>query len=57
MNKFQLFLKKHIALFIVIVILLVFPVSLSSQAKLSMRIIVTGLAIDKNEMNTKSLLR
>ena len=49
MNKFQLFLKKHIALFIVIVILLVFPVSLSSQAKLSMRIIVTGLAIDKNE--------
>ncbi len=49
MNKFQTFLKKHIALFIVIVILLVFPVSLSSQAKLSMRIIVTGLAIDKAE--------
>lgn len=49
MNRFQTFLKKHIAFFIVIVIFLVFPVSLSSQAKLSMRIIVTGLAIDKTE--------
>ncbi len=40
--------KKHIALIIILVILIVFPISLSNQAKLSMRIIVTGLAIDKN---------
>lgn len=46
MNKF---VKKHIGLIIVLLILIVFPASLSNQAKLNMRIIVTGLAIDKVE--------
>lgn len=41
--------KRHVALIILLVILLVFPISLSSQAKLNMRIIVTGLAIDKDD--------
>lgn len=49
MNKVKLFLKRHIALFIVIVIVFVFPVSLTSQAKLNMRVIVTGIAIDKGD--------
>jgi hypothetical protein len=41
------FFKQHIGLIILIVISLVFPTSLTNQAKLNMRIIVTGLAIDK----------
>ena len=44
----QLF-KRHIGLILMIIIAIVFPVSLSNQAKLNMRIIVTGLAIDKTE--------
>lgn len=46
MNKF---IKKHIGLIIILLIAIVFPASLSNQAKLNMRIIVTGLAIDKND--------
>ena len=40
-------IKKHIVLIILLVIVLVFPTSLSYQARLNMRVIVTGLAIDK----------
>lgn len=39
--------KKHIGALIMIIILLVFPTSLSNQARLNMRIIVTGIAVDK----------
>ena len=39
--------KKHLGFIIFLIIILVFPVSLSYQARLNMRIIVTGLAIDK----------
>lgn len=42
------FLKKHTGILIIIVIALVFPVSMTNQARLNNRIIVTGLAIDKN---------
>ncbi len=41
--------KKHIGLIIILIILLVFPTSLSNQARLNMRIIVTGIAVDKSE--------
>ena len=41
------FIKKHIGLIIIIIIAIVFPNSLLNQAKLNMRIIVTGIAIDK----------
>lgn len=41
------FLKKHIGLVVLLVIVIAFPVSMSTQARLNMRIIVTGLAIDK----------
>lgn len=43
------FFKRHVGLIIIIIIAIVFPVSLSNQAKLNMRIIVTGIAIDKTE--------
>ncbi len=43
------FLKKHIALMILIAILIAFPASMSTQARLNMRIIITGLAIDKTD--------
>ena len=43
------FAKNHIFLIIILIILFSFPVSLSSQARLNNRIIVTGLAIDKAE--------
>ncbi len=43
------FFKKHLGTIIFIVILLVFPTSLSFQARLNMRIIVTGIAVDKSE--------
>lgn len=45
------FLKKRLGVIILIVIALVFPISLSNQARLNTRIIVTGLAIDKNGEN------
>ena len=41
--------KKHLGLIIFLIIVLVFPISLSNQVKLNMRVIVTGIAIDKNE--------
>ncbi len=43
------FFKKHVGAIILIIILLVFPTSLSDQARLNMRIIVTGIAVDKTE--------
>ena len=42
-------IKKHTVLIILLVIVLVFPTSLSYQARLNMRVIVTGLAIDKTD--------
>jgi len=45
----KIFLKKHIGLVILLVILLAFPASMSTQARLNMRIIITGLAIDKTD--------
>ena len=44
-------LKRHIGLIILIAIALVFPTSLNYQARLNMRIIVTGIAIDKTDDN------
>lgn len=41
------FFKKRIGLIILIVVILAFPSSLSTQARLNMRAIVTGLAIDR----------
>lgn len=41
------FFKKRIGLIILIIAILAFPSSLSTQARLNMRAIVTGLAIDK----------
>ena len=41
------FFKRKFGLIILIIIALVFPISLSNQARLSNRIIVTGLAVDK----------
>lgn len=41
-------IKKHIVLVILLVIVMVFPTSLSYQARLNMRVVVTGLAIDKD---------
>ena len=40
-------MKKHLGVIILLIIVLVFPTSMSYQARLNMRIIVTGLAIDK----------
>lgn len=42
-------LKKHICLVVLLVMILAFPASLSTQARLNMRIIITGLAIDKSD--------
>ena len=41
--------KKHLGFIIFLIVILVFPTSMSYQARLNMRIIVTGLAIDKVE--------
>lgn len=43
------FFKKHIGIAVLLVIILAFPVSLSTQARLNMRIIVTGIGIDKTD--------
>lgn len=40
--------KRNIGLIILLVIAMVFPTSLNYQARLNMRIIVTGLAVDKS---------
>ena len=39
--------KKKLGVIILVIIALVFPISLSNQARLNTRVIVTGLAIDK----------
>ena len=46
-------IKKHIVLVILLVIVMVFPTSLSYQARLNMRVVVTGLAIDKDGKDYK----
>ncbi|MBQ8425111.1 MAG: hypothetical protein IJX17_03705 [Clostridia bacterium] len=43
------FFKKNIWIIIIMVLVVVFPTGLSNQAKLNMRTIVTGLAIDKTD--------
>lgn len=43
------FFKKHVALIILLAIVIAFPASMSTQARLNMRIIITGLAIDKTD--------
>lgn len=43
------FFKRHVGLIILIIIVLIFPVCISNQARLNMRVIVTGIAIDKME--------
>ena len=40
--------KKNIGLIIILVILVAFPTSLSNQTKINMRVIVTGIAVDKS---------
>lgn len=47
MSVIKRIFKRHIGVIILLVLLLVFPSSVSNQAKLNMRIIVTGIAIDK----------
>ncbi len=41
------FFKKHVAIIILMVIVLVFPIGISNQARINMRTLVTGVAIDK----------
>ena len=41
-------IKKHIGLIIILMIILAFPTSLSNQTKINMRVIVTGIAVDKS---------
>lgn len=41
--------KNHIGIIIILVFLLLFPTSFANQNKLNMKIIVTGIAIDKSE--------
>ena len=43
------FLKKHVGLIVLLVLILAFPASMSTQARLNMRVIITGLAIDKTD--------
>lgn len=45
----KMFIKKHIGIVILLVIILAFPVSMSTQARLNMRVVITGLAIDKTD--------
>ena len=47
MSHIKRIFKRHIGVIILLILLLVFPSSVSNQAKLNMRIIVTGIAIDK----------
>ena len=44
-------LKKHIGLILILVIIIAFPSSLSNQIKINMRVIVTGIAVDKEDDN------
>lgn len=41
-------IKKHIGLIIILIIVIAFPTSLSNQTKINMRVIVTGIAVDKS---------
>ncbi len=43
------FFKKHVGLIVLLVLILAFPASMSTQARLNMRVIITGLAIDKTD--------
>lgn len=43
------FFKKHVGLIVLLVMILAFPASMSTQARLNMRIIITGLAVDKTD--------
>lgn len=40
-------IKKHLGLIIILIIVVAFPTSLSNQTKLNMRVVVTGIAVDK----------
>lgn len=40
--------KKHIGLIIILMIVIAFPTSLSNQIKINLRVIVTGIAVDKS---------
>ena len=43
------FFKRHLGIIIILIVLLVFPTSFSNQTRLNMRVIVTGVAIDKSD--------
>ena len=43
------FFKRHLGMIIILIVLLVFPTSFSNQTRLNMRVIVTGVAIDKSD--------
>lgn len=43
------FFKKHLGIIIILIVLLLFPTSFSNQTRLNMRVIVTGIAIDKSD--------
>lgn len=44
-------IKKHIGLILILIIVIAFPTSLSNQIKINMRVIVTGIAVDKEDKN------
>ena len=44
-------IKKHIGLILILIIVIAFPTSLSNQTKINMRVIVTGIAVDKEDKN------
>ncbi len=44
-------IKKHIGLILILIIVIAFPTSLSNQIKINMRVIVTGIAVDKEDEN------
>lgn len=41
-------IKKHLGLIIILIIVIAFPTSLSNQIKINLRVIVTGIAVDKS---------
>lgn len=49
MKRVYEFLKKHTWVFLIVACIVFIPQSFNYQAKLNMRVIVTGLAIDKSE--------
>lgn len=44
-------IKKHIGLILILAIIIAFPTSISNQIKINMRVIVTGIAVDKEDNN------